>query len=210
MTSSGDPSRGDNGKANFVLIDYENVQPRDMSLLLGGSFKVSVFVGATQAKLPFEMADVMQKLGADAEYVKIEGSGPNALDFHIAYYVGKLSSEYPGAYFHIISKDTGFDPLTRFLKARGIHCERRATLLDIPLLAVAGMTTGDERIEAITENLKKRKLSRPRKARTLAATINSLFGSKLSADELTDLLDQLKTKRVIKDSGGKITYTFSD
>lgn len=197
-------------KTNFVLIDYENVQPDDMSLLLGGSFKVSVFVGVTQTKLAFDTANVMQQLGDNAEYVKIEGSGPNALDFHIAYYIGKLSAENPEAYFHIISKDTGFDPLTRYLRARKIRCERRPTLLDIPLLAMASMTTPDERIGGIVENLKKRKGGRPRTSKTLGATINGLFGKKLSVVEVEELLKQLKAKKVIKEADGKITYAFGD
>lgn len=197
-------------KTNFVLIDYENVQPDDMSLLLGGSFKVSVFVGATQTKLPFDTANVMQQLGNDGEYVKIEGSGPNAVDFHIAYYVGKLSAQNPDAYFHIISKDTGFDPLTRYLRARKIRCERRPTLLDIPLLAMASMATPDERVSGIIENLKKRKLARPRTLKTLGSTINSLFGNKLRDAEVADLLKELKSKKVIKETAGKITYTFGE
>ena len=55
----------------------------------------------------------MQSLGADAEYVRIEGNGPNALDFHIAFYIGNIAAKDPDCYFHIISKDTGFDPLIK-------------------------------------------------------------------------------------------------
>lgn len=197
-------------KVNYVLIDYENVQPKDMSQLLGGSFKVCVFVGAMQTKLSFDTAHVIQQLGHNAEYVKIEGSGQNALDFHIAYYVGKLAGENPEAYFHIVSKDTGFDPLTRFLRARKIRCERRPTLLDIPLIAMANITTSDERLGAIIENLKKRGSARPKKPETLAATINSLFGNKLAVADVNGLLDQLKAKKIIKEAGGKITYSFSN
>lgn len=53
----------------------------------------------------------MQQLGADAQYIKIGGSGKNALDFHLAFYIGELSARDPEAYFNIVSKDTGFDPL---------------------------------------------------------------------------------------------------
>jgi hypothetical protein len=52
----------------------------------------------------------MQALGAKAQYVKISGNGSNALDFHIAFYIGHLGAVDPTAYFHIISKDAGFDP----------------------------------------------------------------------------------------------------
>jgi len=50
-------------------------------------------------------------MGERAEYVRISGNGSNALDFHIAFYIGQLAAHEPDAYFHIISKVTGFDPL---------------------------------------------------------------------------------------------------
>jgi hypothetical protein len=65
---------------------------------------VIVFLGANQGNLPFEVAVSLQQLGSRAEYIEISGRGPNALDFHIAYYIGRLAAEEPSAYFHIISR----------------------------------------------------------------------------------------------------------
>ena len=72
-------------KTNYVLIDYENVQPEAMAVLAQEHFKVIVFVGANQAKVTFEVASALQQMGDRAEYVKITGNGSNALDFHIAF-----------------------------------------------------------------------------------------------------------------------------
>ena len=82
---------------------------------------VVLFVGAKQAKVPFDLAVAMQALGEKAKYIKIAGSGRNALDFHIAFYVGELSTKEPDAYFYVISRDTGFDPLIKHLKGRKIR-----------------------------------------------------------------------------------------
>jgi hypothetical protein len=71
-------------KTNYVLIDYENVQPAALSVLDQEHFRIIVFVGAGQAKIAFEIAAALQQLGPRAEYVKISSSGSNALDFHIA------------------------------------------------------------------------------------------------------------------------------
>ena len=117
---------------NFVLVDFENVQPGNMGLLKGGPFKIKVFLGASQAKISLEMAQALQTFGDDAEYIQVVGSGKDALDFHIAYYIGKLAAENPGAAFSIISKDTGFDPLIKHLKSKHIDCKRSATVADIP------------------------------------------------------------------------------
>ena len=49
------------------------------------------------------------------ELVRLTEPGKNALDFHIAYYLGQLALKEPDAFFHIVSKDTGFDPLIQHL-----------------------------------------------------------------------------------------------
>ena len=119
-------------KTNFVLVDFENVQPSNMGLLKGGPFRIKVFLGASQGKISLEMAQALQTFGDNAEYIQVVGSGKDALDFHIAYYIGRLSAEHPEASFSIISRDTGFDPLIKHLKARHIDCKRWASVAEIP------------------------------------------------------------------------------
>jgi len=121
-------------RTNYILIDYESVQPKALSLLRQEHFKVIVFVGACQAKVSFETAEALQRMGSQAEYVKISGNGPNALDFHIAFYIGQLATQEATAYFHIISKDTGFDPLIQHLKTRKIFAARSCDIADIPIV----------------------------------------------------------------------------
>jgi hypothetical protein len=36
---------------NFVLVDFENVQPRNMGLLKGEPFQTKVFLGASEGKI---------------------------------------------------------------------------------------------------------------------------------------------------------------
>lgn len=112
----------------FVLVDFENVQPASIALLAHEQYRLLVFVGATQSKLPTEVVIGMQAMGTRAEYVRISGSGKNALDFHIAYYLGKLAAAHPDAAFHVISRDTGFDPLVAFMREQGIPVDRLGSL----------------------------------------------------------------------------------
>ena len=67
-------------RINYVLIDLENVQPASLAGLDTEFFKVLIFVGASQTKIPFELASAAQKLGIRATYIKISGNGSNALD----------------------------------------------------------------------------------------------------------------------------------
>jgi len=193
-------------KNNYVLIDYENVQPKNLNILNGHEFKVIVFVGANQAKIPFELASALQALGSNAEYVKIEGSGRNALDFHIAFYVGKLSEQDPNGYFHIISKDSGFDPLIKHLKANKIFAQREKDLAEIPLLRAANAMSIDEKIEAVVKSLAARGHSRPRKVRTLRNTINALFMKELEENELSKIVQKLTERKLIAVENENVSY----
>ncbi|MDR6990488.1 PIN domain-containing protein [Luteimonas sp. 3794] len=108
----------------YYLIDFENVQPKALDCLKPGTSCIKVFVGAQQTKVMLDLARALQLFGTDAEYIQITGSGPDAVDFHIAYYIGCLSAREPNASFRIVSKDTGFDPLVRHLVAKGVDCKR--------------------------------------------------------------------------------------
>ena len=48
--------------------------------------------------------------------------------------------------------------------------------------------------------------SRPRKVKTLANTINSLFAENLSEDHLAELIRELEKKGRIKVTEGNVTY----
>lgn len=196
-------------RTNYILVDYENTQPESLSILEQDHFKVKIFVGSNQTKIPFDFVESAQKLGNRAEYIKISGNGSNALDFHIAYYIGILSTEDPTAYFHIISKDTGFDPLIQHLKSKKIFISRSSDLTTIPAVKVANSKSAEEKIEVIMANLVQRGSSKPRTVKTLSSSISSLFQKQLPEEELTSLLKILEEKELITIQDTKVSYSLS-
>ena len=192
-------------KADFVLVDFENVQPKDLATLEGGPYKIKVFLGAQQAKIPLAMARALQAFGAHAEYIQINGSGNNAVDFHIAYYIGRLAATMPGARFHIISRDTGFDPLLKHLVEQGVSCQRVTSLAAV-ISVKRERATNTDRLSAVIANLGKRKSGRPGTEKALRATIQALFGNELVEAEVDGLIEQLVGRSVIKISAGKVSY----
>lgn len=120
-------------RVNYVLIDHENVQPSDMALLDREDVRLWVFVGASQPRMSSELTIQMLAMRERPTCMRISGNGPNALDFHIAFYIGQLAQEDPRGFFHIISKDTGFDPLVTHLKSKQIFACRSAGIAQIPL-----------------------------------------------------------------------------
>ena len=197
-------------KTNYILVDYENVQPEILDSINQDHFRLFVFVGENQAKLPFEFVSAIQKLGEKAQYIKINGNGKNALDFHIAFYIGELAKEDSNAYFHIISKDSGFDPLISHLKCKKIFCSRSKDIRSIPLIKLLDSESLSERLDAVIDNLRLRGNSRPRKEKTLSSSINSLFQNKLSPQGLKEFIVALQDRKVIAINNGNISYEFPE
>lgn len=193
-------------RQNIVFIDFENVQPDFIAALAQDHFRVYVFVGANQPKVPFDVVKSLQPLGSRAEYVKIAGNGSNALDFHIAYYIGKLAATDPTACFHIVSKDTGFDPLIAHLKSNKIFAKRVTEIADIPVIKAAAKKTVEERVRIVVENFQQRKAPKPRAVKTLASTIASLFRMQLSDEDVAAVVEGMIKAGEITVSGTKVAY----
>jgi hypothetical protein len=193
-------------RTNYVLIDYENVQPTDLALLREGPFKVKVFLGAHQPKIPVALAAALHEFGANAEYVLLDGSGANALDFHIAYYVGLLAAQESSAAFHIISRDTGFDPLLKHLKVKGLSVQRCTSIASMPCFKPALPSTSDAQVDVVVTRLTKMKAARPRTQKTLLSTLHALFKKELSEEQLAALFGLLCKRGIVKVEGTRVSY----
>lgn len=193
-------------RTNFVLIDFESVQPESLAALEHDHFKVIVFIGASQAKVPFEVATALQRMGTNAEYVKISGNGKNALDFHIAFYIGQLAAKDPTAYFHIISKDGGFDPLLQYLKSKKIFSARSPSIAEIPLVKSSNKKTPVERAQLFIEKLQQSKATKPRTVKTLSSAIGTFFQKQLTDAEVSAVVTEIQKKGFITVANNKVSY----
>lgn len=159
----------------ILLVDFENVQQVDLSKLKDDT-SVIIFLGANQKNIPTEMVTSAQRLGSRIEWRQIEGNGNNALDFHIACHLGRILEPPPQVRCIVLSKDKGFDPLLRFLNKSGLKCKRINSLLE---LDPKSATADDPNYKRVIEILgKSEKKTRPRKRKTLAQHICSIFQKK--------------------------------
>lgn len=128
--------------------------------------------------------------------------------------------------FHIVSKDKGFDPLVKHLKARGIRVVREpnlgATLQPAKKSPVspkappqpapqahkpATAQTAKQRAAIIAEALRKPQSTKPRTNKTLAHHVASHFSSqKLTQSEIQAIVDTLRSRGVITIEAGKVSY----
>lgn len=194
-------------RTNYILVDFENVQPNGIATPSDIPIKVLVFLGENQTKLPVELAVSLQSLGENAEYIQISGNGKNALDFHIAYWIGRLSEKDPNSYFHIVSKDTGFDPLVKHLRQNKVLAQRVPAISDIKILKPAAISSPAERIATVVDSLGLRETSRPRKRKTLKNSISALFMKALGEAEVEELVSKLEAQGLISFTGAVVSYS---
>lgn len=206
-------------QTHYVLIDYENVQVKSLALLKDGHFRVQVFLGPKNLKLHRELVFAMQAFGDRGQYIVLEAHGKDALDFHIAYYLGVLAAADPTGFFHVISKDTGFDPLLQHLKARGVSAARSVSIEAMPCFdqvaagtmdssgeSPAGRVLVDDLIKIAVDDLIKRKTARPRTPKTLRSTIHARCGKDLPAADIDAVYEALVKRGYVKVDGAKVTY----
>lgn len=216
-------------RTNYVLIDFENVHVKSLELLQGEHFRVIVFLGPKNTKLPVELVIAMQRFGGCGEYVQVEATGANALDFHLAFHLGLLVSADPTGFFHIISKDTGFDPLIQHLKTRKVFSARSASIEEMPCFlapltappAVPGnlpaavgapksLSSFGELWRIALDHLLTSKASKPAKTATLHSTLHAKLGKELPASTIDVVCSELVKRGYVKVSGSKVTYALPE
>ena len=183
----------------ILLIDYENIQNITLEQIEKADYRIYVFIGESQNKIPFDLVKSAQKLGGKLEWIKINGNGSNALDFHVAYYLGNQIERNRDNEYVILSKDKGFDPLVRFITKQNVKCKRINSIIEISSPQHSKEHNNEYR--KVLENLKKiEKVKRPRKRNTLKQHVKSLLGKTLS-DEIFN--------EIIKPSGKCLSLHFT-
>lgn len=220
-------------RVNYVFIDYENVQATSLRLLQPEHFKLRVFLGPNNSKLPTDLVTAIHRLHDRAEYIQMDTPGANALDFHITYYLGVLSAADPVGYYHIISKDKGFDPLIKHLKSKGLTVVRSESIEQMPCFAATLATPNppkpapsqpkkpepanaspskpadknqDTLIKLVVADLIARKASKPRTIKTLMNTIHSKVGKERALSEIEQIYKVLRQRGLVKEAGTKVSY----
>lgn len=211
---------------HYILIDYENVPVKSLSLLKDKPFRVGVFLGPKNTRLATEFVLAMRDLGPQGDYIQLEAGGPNALDFHIAFYLGRLLEARAADSYHIISKDKGFDALVAHVSKTGIACERADSIEAMscwakpaatkaapaakaeakPAAAPATKKKADELVALVVANLQKRATGRPRTEKTLRSTVKTLIGAQYSEKELDAVIVRLQKKGAVTVAEGKVAY----
>lgn len=122
---------------NHIFVDYENVHDIDPTIIGSKTVHVTLMLGAKKTKFDATVVEKLMQHVATVEIIRLTSPGRNALDFTLAYYLGRAALADPCGYFHIVSKDKGFDPLIEHLRGKHIRARRHDDFSNLTFLAPA-------------------------------------------------------------------------
>lgn len=187
----------------YLYIDYENVQDVNVDLIKS-TIKVMIIVGENQTKVPIDLIQKTQPFGESVQWLRVGGKGRNALDFFIAFFLGKDVSANPSKTFIIYSKDTGYDPLINHLKKKGVKAKRIVSFQE--LSHHRKIKIDEAGIKRVRDNLDKLPANkRPKKRKSLTAYILSLLTG-MEQKEIDNVIEDLFIKKIVYEENGIIKY----
>jgi hypothetical protein len=213
-----------------VFVDYENMHELDLKLLGTEGVHLTLLLGPTQTKLDAALVEGLLEHAAAVQLVRLTSAGRNALDFALAYYLGRAVASDPAGRFLIVSKDKGYDPLVEHLRSRSLNVWREAdwgapavpAVPKPPPAAPAQPAAQPERKPGpaprpgtilddwegrVLEFLRRATTTRPSTRKKLASWISAHLGNKPSEAEVVDLIERLgQAGHLFMDTKGKVTY----
>jgi hypothetical protein len=194
---------------NHIFVDCENVPALEHSLIGRKGFSVTVLIGARQTKLDGALVEKLLEHAASVQLLRLTSTAKNALDFAIAYYVGRAVITDPTGHFHIVSKDKGFDPLIEHLSSRHIKIRRHDDFNDLTSSASAKSQSAPpaDLFTRVREHLGKNLTNRPKREAKLKSHLRAFCGKTPTEGELVKLVERLRETGFLSIAeNGAVTY----
>ena len=206
---------------NHVFVDVENIKSINPAVLSLKQLVIHLFLGPMDKKLEVEVVEAILTNSHGVRLIRSPKNGKNALDFVLAYHLGQAAMAEPKAYFHILSKDSGFDSLVELLQSKQIKARRHAdwdtlhTALTLkPAIpksptppaapAIKPLSPGAEKVLSY---LTKSPNNRPKKSATLVRQAKSYLGNDATDAMAESVVEELRRgKKITIDEKGGLTY----
>jgi hypothetical protein len=190
-----------------LLVDFENIQKLDFENIDTTNTEILIFVGRSQSKIPFQLVEKAQAFGDRLKWLKIAGDGKNNLDFHLAFELGRLCERLKNEVeLIILSKDSGYDSLIKYVNDFGVHTQRIANPAELAdstkQLPTSKFTSN------IVANLNKiNNQKRPRTRITLKKHIESLLRDKVNSAEIDLIIEEMFIKGIMTLTNNRLKYS---
>lgn len=198
----------------LVFVDFENVPNIDLGVVAGKSAHVTLLIGKNQKSLAVSLVQQIRRLTAQVDLVEVGGSGRNALDLTLAYYLGRSASRLPQSHFCIVSKDKDFDPLVSHLQRENIQVDRVDSFAALPFLPrprkaapAPAKPPIDRHAKVVARLMNPANAARPSSRTALLAHIKTALGKEASDAKGEEILLELTARKGLTiDAKGKVTY----
>ncbi len=201
---------------NHVFVDFENVHKIDLSVIGKKAVNLILLVGPKQTKISVDLVEKLFEHAVSVQLIRLTSPGKNALDFALAYYVGRAVAADPTGCFHIISKDTGYDPLIKHLRSKRIDAYRHHNFESLFVEGVSARVTEvakpaavlkpkasprtkaakspilDARVIRIMEHFRRPTATRPRSQEKLVSFLVAHHGHKITELEALSIVANLR------------------
>ncbi len=214
---------------NHVFVDFENVHEIDLAVIGSKAVAFTLLVGPRQTKLDVSLVEKLFEHAVSVQLVRLTSSGRNALDFTVAYYLGRAVAADPTGCFHIVSKDAGYDPLIEHLRSKHICARRHESFATLkfavppkpatPAPPIAARkpkaqvelnfqsSSLDEWKTRVLKHLRKPSATRPRSQKTLVRFLVAYLGHKITEAEALSLVEALgQDGHLVIDEKGAVSY----
>jgi hypothetical protein len=187
---------------HWGFVDYENTGSLE-AIDLSKYQRVFVFLGPKNTKL--KLGEVSSVGFCALEVISLNTMGPNNLDFHLAFHLGRFHESADEAVeFHIVTNDSGFNGLVNHVRGLGRKCKRVATKQVEKPKAVPKLSPCAALVVERLAPIDGRK--RPRKKSKLVNWIKSQCAQLLNGVEPITYYEELKKAKIIRESGSDVAY----
>ena len=165
--------------------------------------RVFVFLGPKNTKLK---VGKLSNVGFyTLEIISLNTMGPNNLDFHLAFHLGRFHEiADESVEFHIVTNDSGFNGLVNHLRGLGRKCKRVPTKKVVKSKVVPQLSACAALVVERLGPMDGRK--RPRKKAKLVNWIKSQCAQLLNGEEPIAYYEELKKAKIIRESGSDVAY----
>lgn len=148
----------------IYLIDYENTGVKGLYGIenLQEDDLIVVFYGPKTGAVPFDDHVRISTSVSHVEYIKTSKTAKNYLDFQLTTYLGYLVAHTGIKEYYVISRDSGYDSIVDFWRARGMTVVRRENISPRkpekqPVKSVKQKTANEnENIKSVPETVRKK------------------------------------------------------
>jgi hypothetical protein len=188
-----------------ILIDHENVANFDLDEIPPDA-SVRLFLGAGPGSFKKDWVSKALKRGG-IETINIDGTGRNALDFHIAFYLGELLAQTRETSCVVFSKDKGFAPLVKHLKARGFDVRQVDNLASLKTPPDNSGSPEHVYLHVVKSLRKQEDRARPATRAKLEKHVANLIKGKKADEDVDKMVRRLEKDGFVKESGKNLDYS---